>query len=189
MRIERDAVLEAATQRLARNPRASTGEIAAAAGISRATLHRLFPSRDDLVEAIGLLAVDRIDAAFAAARLDDGPVPEALMRLVEAVLPAVHQFAFLIGEAQIVSNATLLERDQVLQLELERALRRGQEEGSIRYDLPVAWLAYALSGLLLGAEEASRRGAIAPRDTARLIVQTFLQGAGVQRKPSKEPAQ
>lgn len=188
MRIEREAVLDAATHLLASNPRASTGEIAAAAGISRATLHRLFPSRDDLAEAMGLLAVDRIEAAFAAARLHEGPVPVALARLVEAVLPAVHQFAFLIGEAQIVTNARLLERDQLLQWEMERVLRRGQEEGSIRYDLPVAWLAYALSGLLLGAEEATRRGAIAPRDTARLIAQTFLQGAAVPEKSSRYPA-
>ena len=163
------------------------GDVAAAAGMSRATLHRLFPSRDDLVEAIGLLAVDRIDAAFAAARLDKGTAPEALTRLVEAVLPAVHQFAFLMSEAQIASSPTLLERDQILQLEVERMLRRGQEEGSIRYDLPVAWLAYALTGLLLGAEEASRRGAIAPRDTVRLIVETFMRGAGATRKSPGSP--
>lgn len=184
MPADRDTVLESATHILASNPGVAMGEIAAAAGISRATLHRLFPSRDVLVEAIGMLAVDRIDEAFAAARLDEGPVPEALARLVETVLPAVHQFAFLMNEAQIASNPTLLERDQVLQLELERTLRRGQEEGSIRYDLPVAWLAYALSGLLLGAEEASRRGAIAPRDTARLIIETFLHGAAAPGKPS-----
>lgn len=177
MRIERQAILESATRLLAVNPRASTGEIAAAAGISRATLHRQFPSREALIEAIGLLAFERINAAFVAARLDEGSVPEALARLIEAVIPAVHQFAFLVGEGQIEENETLMDRDLELQVQLEALLRRGQAEGAIRYDMPAPWLAYALSGLLLGAEEAERRGAIAPRDTSRLVLESFLAGA------------
>ncbi len=177
MKIEREAVLEAATRQLAANPRVSMHEIAVAAGISRASLHRLFSSRDSLLEAIGLLAFDRITAAFEAARLDEGSVTDALARLVEEVVPAVHQFAFLVGESQIEANETLMALDYSLQVRLEALLQRGQAEGSIRFDLPVAWLAYALSGLLLGAEEAGRRGAIAPRDVSYFVLESFLHGA------------
>lgn len=188
MGVGKQAVLESATRLLAVNPRASMGEIAAAAGISRATLHRLFPSRDALLEAIGLLAIDRISAAFASARLDEGSVPEALQRLVAAVIPAVHQFAFLISEMQFEENEALTAGDAALQDETERLMRRGQTEGSIRVDLPAPWLAYALSGLLLGAEEAERRGAIAPRETARLVLESFLSGAATGRPDSLAPA-
>lgn len=179
MRVEKQAVLDAATRLLAADPRASTQEIAAAAGISRTTLHRLFPSREALVEALGFLAIGRITEAFAAARLDEGPVPDALLRLIDAVMPAVHQFVFLIGEPEIEENDQLLAGDQMVQSQLEALLRRGQAEGSIRSDLPVPWQAYALSGLLLGAAEATRRGAIAPRETSRLILESFLGGASV----------
>ncbi len=181
MPVERQVVLDTAARLLAVNPRASMQEIAVAAGISRATLHRLFPSREALIEAIGLSAIEKIGAAFAAARLDEGTAPEALARLIEAVIPSVHQFAFLLAEIQLEDDEALLAGDQALQEEVEQVLRRGQAEGSLRYDLPVAWLAYALSGLLLGAEEAERRGAIAPRDTARLVLETFLEGAAAPR--------
>ena len=68
MRVTSVAVLDAATRVYALNPRASTQEVAAAAGISRATLHRLFPSRDALIEELGLLAVTRINEAYATSR-------------------------------------------------------------------------------------------------------------------------
>lgn len=43
MATDRDTVLEAAVGVLSRRPTAHLDEIARAAGISRATLHRLFP--------------------------------------------------------------------------------------------------------------------------------------------------
>jgi TetR/AcrR family transcriptional repressor of mexCD-oprJ operon len=177
MRITREAVLEAATRAYAHNPRASTREVAAAAGISRATLHRLFPSRDALIEELGLLAVIRINEAYAASRLEEGPALQALQRLVDTLMPVVHQFAYLAGEWQLQQSERLMAADRDLQGQTERLLRRGQEEGSLRSDLPIAWMAHSLGGLLLAAEEAVRMGYIAPRETARLVLHSFLGGA------------
>jgi TetR/AcrR family transcriptional repressor of mexCD-oprJ operon len=184
MHVEKQAVLDIATRLLAANPRASTQEIAAAAGISRTTLHRMFPSRDALIADLGLMAIERIGAAFASARLEEGTAVDALGRLVEAVVPAVHQFAFLVGEAQLMENEELMTGDLELQRDLEQLLRRGQEEGAIRYDLPVAWLAHSLAGLLLAADEASRLGSIAPRETTTLILEMFLGGAAAKHPRS-----
>jgi AcrR family transcriptional regulator len=148
MNARQQAVLEPATRLLAVNPRASMQDIAAAAGISRATLHRLYPSRDALIEAIALVAVEKITAAYAAARMKEGTVLEALERLVTALVPLVYQFV----------------------------------------DLSPAWLPYALSGLFLGAAEAVRQGDVAPREAARLILQTFLGGvAAACREDAASP--
>ncbi len=173
----REAVLDAATRVYALNPRASTQEVALAAGISRATLHRLFPSRDVLIEELGLLAVTRINEAYAASRLEEGTVLQALQRLVVTLMPVVHQFAYLAGEWQLQQSERLMAADRDLQGQTERLLRRGQEEGYLRRDLPVAWMAHSLGGLLLAAEEAVRMGYIAPRETARLVLDSFLGGA------------
>jgi TetR/AcrR family transcriptional repressor of mexCD-oprJ operon len=170
------AVLDAAMQLLVVNPRASMQDVAAAAGISRTTLHRLYPSRDALIEAIALVAVEEITAAFAAARLEEDSAVEALRRLVEALVPLVYQFAFLVSETQIQESEGVRQRDRELQEETERLFRRGQAEGAFRFDLPAAWLAYALSGLFLGAVEGVRQGNVAPRETTRLILETFLAG-------------
>ena len=52
-------------------------EVARAAGISRATLHRHFAGRDALVRALEALGIAECEAALEAARLDDGPAEEA----------------------------------------------------------------------------------------------------------------
>ena len=50
----RDRILVAAVRRLSSDPRASIGEIADSAGMSRATLYRYFPSRSELLAALEL---------------------------------------------------------------------------------------------------------------------------------------
>jgi AcrR family transcriptional regulator len=65
----RDRILVAAVGRLATDPRAPVADIAEAAGLSRATLYRYFPSRADLLAALELEpdpdTSDRILAAAA----------------------------------------------------------------------------------------------------------------------------
>jgi serine phosphatase RsbU (regulator of sigma subunit) len=48
----RERILDAAERMLARSPAVTLADIAAAAGVSRSTLHRRFPSRDDLLAAL-----------------------------------------------------------------------------------------------------------------------------------------
>ena len=180
MKAGKPMVLDAACRLLAINPRASTQEIAAAAGISRMTLHRLFPSREALVEELGQMAMDRIAAAFAAARLEEEPFVEALTRLIDALIPLIHQFAFLVAEFQLKESETLKTGEQALQEQIEQLLQRGRHEGALRDDLPLPWLAYVLGGLLLAADDAVRAGSIAPRETSRLVLESFLGGAAAR---------
>ncbi len=190
MRIDRLAVLDAATRLLAVNPGASTQEIAAAASISRASLHRLFPTRDALVEAIALLAVERTTDAIAAARLDDGLAIEAIARLTDAIVPIVHQFAFLATEAQLQKSDRIRKEDHDLDQVFVRLIRRAQDEGALRADLPSAWLLHAYGGLLYAATWAMQRGDVAPREAARLVLISFLEGAAPARSrpwPARRP--
>src|SRR3712207_9514899 len=77
-----DSVVEAAARLLARRPAASMTEVAAAAGVSRATLFRRFPSRPALVEELSRRAVHAYTPAVDAAPPEEGPAPEALRRLL-----------------------------------------------------------------------------------------------------------
>src|SRR5690606_32804216 len=79
----RGAILEAAARVLGRDPAASLGEIADAAGVARSTLHRYFPERADLLDALGDYVEERVTQATARARLDMGPAPAALARLCQ----------------------------------------------------------------------------------------------------------
>ena len=95
----RDAIVDAAIDTFARNPGASLSDVARRAGVGRASLHRYFPSRGDLVTAISRQCMDEIDAATAAALADARTARERLSRMMEAVVPLGDRYHFLATEA------------------------------------------------------------------------------------------
>src|SRR5918911_4987756 len=81
------AILEAAATVLAeRGEQTSMADVAAAAGMARATVYRYFPNREALFEALGRVAVEEAGERLQAGRLQDVPVPEAFERAVRALV-------------------------------------------------------------------------------------------------------
>jgi len=76
MTVDREHLLSEAARLLTRKPTASMDEIARAAGISRATLHRRFAGRDALVRALEALCLRQLTAALDAAGVDAGTTGE-----------------------------------------------------------------------------------------------------------------
>lgn len=70
MDAEREQLFHDVAGALTADHSASTGDIAAAAGVSRATLHRVFGNRDSLVEAVYGWLLRRCDETFDAAGVD-----------------------------------------------------------------------------------------------------------------------
>ena len=66
--------------RFARDPSAALGEVAAAAGVGRTTLHRYFPERSDLLSALVVHVLEQVAAAMERAAPTHGPAPAALGR-------------------------------------------------------------------------------------------------------------
>jgi AcrR family transcriptional regulator len=81
------AILDAAAAVLAeRGEQASMADVAAAAGMARATVYRYFPNREALFEALGRLAVEQAGERLQAGRLRDIAVPETFERAVRALV-------------------------------------------------------------------------------------------------------
>src|SRR3712207_5783127 len=148
-----DALLSRAAEVLSAAPTASMEEIAAAAGISRATLFRRYPNRQVLVSAVARAAAEAYVAATDAARLEKGPPDDALRRLIAALAPLGVRFGLLTSQPldELVERELLtLVRDSDEQL---RALvRRGQEDGVFRVDLSAEWVVIMVTWLLVGGE-------------------------------------
>jgi AcrR family transcriptional regulator len=181
--VREELLLISAAEVLSTAPTASMEDIAAAAGISRATLFRRYPNRQVLVAAVARAAAEAYVTAIDAARLDDGPPDVALRRLIAALTPLGVRFGLLTSQPldELVEQELLaLVRDSDERL---RALvRRGQEEGVFRVDLTAEWVVIMVTWLLVGGADGVRLGQLAAREVERLVAETVL---GALRRPPR----
>jgi AcrR family transcriptional regulator len=186
MTVDRDHVLRSAAALLSRRSTATMDEVAKAAGISRATLHRHFAGRDALVRALESLGIAECAAALDAARLDEGTASEAVRRLVGAVEPAAGLLAFLYTENQLFEGEEQNAGWTLIDERISALFRRGQLSGEFRIDLTPAWLTEALYGLLASGAWLVQSGKGAPREFQHMIVELLLGGALRRDEPQRE---
>ena len=177
MAVDRDHVLRSAAALLTRKSTSTMDEVAKAAGISRATLHRQFAGRDALVRALEALGIAECESALDAARLDEGPAADAVRRLVRAIEPAAGLLAFLYSENQLFEGEQQNMGWNRIDQRIAALFRRGQSSGEFRIDLTPAWLTEALYGLLASGAWAVQEGRVAANDFTHMIVELLLGGA------------
>ena len=168
----REAILEAAICVLGTQPDAGIGEVAAAAGVGRATVYRHFPSREALIEALRESARDEARRRFAEARPDDDDPIEALERFVAAILALGDRYRVVFPQEQHPGPG----RSQVMLRPLGRIIARAQAQGSIDPDLQPAWIVAALRALVRAAviEVEARR--LSREAAAARVVRTLVRG-------------
>ncbi|MFF4013380.1 TetR/AcrR family transcriptional regulator [Streptomyces sp. NPDC001717] len=176
MAMDRDQVLRDAAALLSRKSTATMDEVARAAGIGRATLHRHFAGRDALVRALEELGIREFEVAFDNARLDEGSAIDALRRLVAESEPNAELLAFLVTENQLFEGDQVNEGWERLDARVCALFRRGQQEGDIRIDLSPAWLTEALYGLIGTGAWAVMDGRVAAKDFQYMIIELLLGG-------------
>ncbi|MFJ7256100.1 TetR/AcrR family transcriptional regulator [Streptomyces sp. NPDC098085] len=177
MTLDREQVLRSAAALLTRRSTATMDEVARAAGIGRATLHRHFAGRDALVRALENLGIQEFGAALDAAVLDEGTSEEALRRLITAIEPSAGLLSFLVTENQLFEGDEVNEGWNGLDARVSAFFRRGQERGEFRIDLTPAWLTEALYGLISAGAWAVQEGRVAGKDFQYMIVELLLGGA------------
>lgn len=180
---DRSDVLGAAQRLLNRDPSASMSTIAEAAGVSRATLHRHFDSRDDLLLELGTRSLDqwegRLDAAdveAVAAAEDAAAMRATLESLVLGYVDDADDHAFALTDHVILANTALAERTQRLADRENVLFAAAQAAGVLRADLPLRWFGHSIYGQLVAGREAVRLGDVARRDVAHLVLSTLLTG-------------
>lgn len=176
MAVQSGEVLAVATQVLIESPGASLGDIARAAGISRTTLHTWFPTRQELLIALAMAAMDLIEEAYVEAELEVGPVEDAIRRAVALMIPLGPRVEFLLRERSLDAEAEVVARHQRLDRPMEDLVRRGQDRGTLRRDLPGWWIVSSLASAVFGAWNAVADGRLAPRDASDIVCATVLDG-------------
>lgn len=176
MEPEREQIFRNVANALTANHGASTGEIAAAAEISRATLHRIFGSRDAMLEAVYGWLLQQCDEIFDAAGIDDGPVMIAFDRLIDDSYPLAQSYWLLIASPTLEQVPALGRTIEAQDLRLEKFFTRGQAEGLFRPDLPPRWLGYSLGSQVMTAWYLVEDGFAGAKDVPRLVRSAVLEG-------------
>jgi TetR/AcrR family transcriptional regulator, mexCD-oprJ operon repressor len=170
----RAAILEAAIGVLGAQPDAGIAEVAAAAGVGRATVYRHFASREALIDALRMYASEEAAQRFTEARVDDGDPVEALERMVAAMLALGDRYRVIFPQDQQPKPR----RGEVLLKPLTRLIVRAQAEGAIDPDLPASWVIATLRALLrtaVGEIEARR---LSREAAPARVVRTLVRGVG-----------
>src|SRR5262245_32410531 len=116
MTASREQIMSAAIQHLNKAPAASMAELAEAVGVSRATLHRHFSSREELMVALGHCALDHWERAQDEAGIADVADPEAALRaLLLGLIGCADEYGFGLTDYATGTDPGLLRRADELE--------------------------------------------------------------------------
>lgn len=172
-----DAIIDAAFQLYRDNPAASLADIASLAGIGRATLHRHFSSRDDLLIELAKIATQELDTAANEAAEDAQTYTEAIRLILHAMVPLADRAWFLYRE--VVQDSNELQQDYRRQMhEMADLIDAAKQEGGLSADQPTLWIVHSFDALLFAAWEMVRTEEATATQAAQLAWQTFIHGVG-----------
>lgn len=173
------AILDAAISTWARNPSASLGDIATAAGVGRTTLHRFHHDRADLLAAVDTELQHLFGAAAARAAIDDGPAMTALRRLCVEYLALGEPLRMIFTDNSPVDPERWTTGEGSHE-HLQSLFRRGQADGDFDEVLDPEWMVLTMWLLLFGAWAVMDEAALPRADAADLCMRTLAGAVGAK---------
>lgn len=174
--VSREHILEHATLTLARDASASMASIAKSAGISRATLHRVYAAREQLVQAVVHNALTTVEVELDRVSRKRGAPLVVLEQLVSAWVPLGVRFHFLSTEPGLLTDAPVAQRIKRIGAGVEQLIMRCRKGKTLRDDVPIEWQAAVLVDLVERGWWAIAEQWMVPRDAVRHVMSTFVMG-------------
>lgn len=177
MRTDRTEVLTAVAPILAKDRSSSMQAIADRAGVSRATLTRLFPTRQALIGAAAEKILD--DCARVLDQIaDTASADEAFGALVRDHVAFAQLWNVVYIEADSLDAPDLSRRADKILDRIVEVFRRGQGDGFFREDMPATWLAATFCGLAETAWELVIEEWMGARQAPAFLETMLLRGSG-----------
>ena len=168
-----ERILDATAELLATDPGVSLEQVAARAGVSRATLYHHFPGRDVLLDALTERSITEVAAAIRSARPEDGPATEAMERVLRAAWQVIGRYrGLVIVNPRRLARAELRTRLEPALAPVRTLIRRGRRSGEFDPELPVEWVIGVITDLIHAASRQVSAGAMRPRAAERVLLRT-----------------
>ena len=166
-------ILDVTAELIAADPATTLEQVAARAGVSRATVYHHFASRDALLDALTEQSVGEVAAALEAACPDEDSATAALERMLRAAWQVIgHYRGLVIVNPQRLERSELRARLQPALAPVRAVLDRGQRSGEFDPELPVEWLIGILTDIIHAASRHVTAGAMEPDAAERVLLRT-----------------
>jgi AcrR family transcriptional regulator len=168
-----EAILDATAELLATDPATSLEQVAAHAGVSRATVYHHFSGRDALLDALTERSIAEVTAAVHSARPGEGPAAEAMERVLLAAWQVVGRYRGLVlVNPRRLARAELRRRLGPALAPVRSLIRRGRRSGEFDPELPVEWTIGVITDLIHAASGQVSAGTMRPREAERVLLRT-----------------
>jgi TetR/AcrR family transcriptional repressor of mexCD-oprJ operon len=167
-----EELLRKLTAALTVNPRSSTGALAEAAGISRATFNRLCISRENLMTMIEKQAERVLRDIITIAREPVTDYTVSLTRLIERHFQNHEYLVFACGSQGHLESACW---DEYMGA-IDAFFLGGQKAGVFRVDMPHQMLTELFVSMICGMIDAQHRGRVAASGLENQMTEFFLHG-------------
>jgi AcrR family transcriptional regulator len=180
------AILESATELLSLKPTSTLQEIADYSRVGIATLHRHFASREALLDELAMNAVQLVNEALVSVSFDDYDARGSLNNLFSLLIPLGNKISFLGTSTYTHSNPQVIQEEERLQQLILNAIKKWQQTGQLRNDMPAKWIMVVLYDLLFISWQEIQIGNIARNDAAGYLLNTTLNGFGRKERNKDE---
>ena len=150
-------------------------------GIGRTTLHKHYPTRDDLLRAVGGRALELWEQAVGGIT-GSGEPDGGLRAVTAAMIPIGPQLAFLWRTPAFDRDTEMDARWCAVEAATLAILNRAQDRGVIAAGTPDWWLLRTFFSLVYVAAESVQSGQLAPLDAPGFALGAFLHGIGASPK-------
>jgi AcrR family transcriptional regulator len=175
------AVISAAIRVLSERPDATMREIADASGVTRTTVYRHFPTRDELVRALFEQIERDSNETAREALAGDPPLAVGLAAIARTAIAFGQRYRFLAGYETIASDV----RAEMMRTSADHPVLRwlllAQRRGEARRDLPPSWQLRMMHALAVVAVEEVLAAHVTAEQGEQLLAATLLSAFGAPR--------
>ena len=170
-----EAIVEAGIKTLLINPSAGMSEIAAAAGIGRATLYRHFDTREALIRALALRCYEEIDEAWKPYEHLFGKA--AIEKIIDVLMPIANRFRFLGSLWAYIEGDEEIERVEAeITKDMNLLFDHAKSIGDIDAGLPTEWITSFFDSILMACWMMVESKEATPEDAANFAKHFFFFG-------------